>query len=79
MYPKKSGFVIRAIGGLCLEVYLVQYSLFTDKLNFLFPLNLLIVFVEILAVAYMLRCFARIWSQTFKDGDYDRKEVFRVL
>lgn len=79
MYPKKSGFVIRAIGGLCLEVYLVQYSIFTDKLNFLFPLNLLIVFVEILAVAYMLRCFARIWAQTFKDGDYDWKEVFRVV
>lgn len=79
MYPKKSGLVIRAIGGLCLEVYLVQYSLFTDKLNFLFPLNLLIVFVEILAVAYILRCFARIWSQTFKDGDYDWKEVLRVV
>lgn len=79
MYPKKSGLVIRAIGGLCLEVYLVQSSLFTDKLNFLFPLNLLIVFVEILAVAYILRCFAKIWSQTFKDGDYDWKEVFRVV
>lgn len=73
------GLAMNAVSGLCLEVYLVQYHLFTDKLNHLFPLNLLIVFVEILLVAYVLRCMARIWSQTFKDGDYDWKAVVRVV
>ena len=39
---KYVGPVIKIIGGLCLEIYLVQYSLFTDKMNHLFPLNLFI-------------------------------------
>ena len=73
------GLVMKAVSGLCLEVYLVQYHLFTDKLNHLFPLNLLIVFLGILLVAYLLRCLARIWAQTFKDGDYDWKAVVRVV
>lgn len=46
---------------------------------FLFPLNLLIIFIEVLTEAYMLCCFARIWSQTFKDEDYKWKEVFREV
>ena len=78
-YDSRPGLAMRVIGGLCLEIYIVQYSLFTDKLNFLFPLNLLIVFLEILIVAYVLRCLARIWLQTFKDADYDWKEVFWVV
>ena len=28
------GYIIKLIGGLCLEIYLVQYSLFTDKNEF---------------------------------------------
>lgn len=78
LYSKKVGTVMRVIGGLCLEVYLAQYSLFTDKLNFLFPLNILIIFIVILFVAYCLRCLARIWAQTFKESDYDWKGVFKL-
>lgn len=79
LYNTKTGWVMRAVGGLCLEVYLVQYSLFTDKLNSIFPLNILIIFAEILIVAYVLRCLARIWSQTFKESDYEWKEVFKIV
>lgn len=79
VYPTKAGWCIRAVGGLCLEVYLVQGCLFTDKLNTLFPLNLLIVFIEILLVAYVLRCLSRVWAQTFKDNDYQWKEVFKIV
>lgn len=68
-----------AIGGLCLEVYLVQCSLFTDKFNFMFPLNIPVIFLGILGMAYMLRCIGRIWSQTFKDANYNWKEVFKVV
>ena len=68
-------FLIRFIGGLCLEVYLIQNLLFTDKLNFLFPLNLLIFFVVIVIAAYLLRCLARLISQTFKDQPYDWKKM----
>ena len=76
---KKLGWCMNAIGGLCLEVYLVQSSLFTDKLNSIFPLNIPIIFIEIVLFAYMVRCLARIWAQTFKDNDYDWKEVIRVV
>ena len=70
------GPVMKTISGLCLEVYLVQGVLFTDKFNDLFPLNLLLVFVVILLVAYLLRCMARWFSQTFREADYDWKNIF---
>lgn len=70
--------ILLTIGSLCLEIYLVQSSLFTDSMNAFFPFNLLIMFVYILLVAYVLRCMARIWSQTFKDGDYNWKEVIKL-
>lgn len=75
----KTGWFMVAIGGLCLEVYLVQCSLFTDKFNFMFPLNIPVIFLGILGMAYMLRCIGRIWSQTFKDANYNWKEVFKVV
>ena len=67
--------IICLIGGLCLEMYLVQPALFTDKMNKIFPLNLIIVFVAIVIAAYLLRCLARIWKQTFSDGEYDWREI----
>lgn len=72
------GIVMRAISGLCLEVYMVQYALFTDEFNKIFPFNLLLMFVIILVVAYFLRCLSRWFSQTFKDGDYDWMEIVRL-
>lgn len=72
------GPVMKTISGLCLEVYLVQGVLFTDRFNKWFPFNLLIVFVTILLVAYLLRCMARWFSQTFREADYDWKGIFRV-
>lgn len=78
-YGKITGLIIKVIGGLCLEIYLVQYSLLTDKLNYLFPLNIFIIFLLILVMAYILRCTARIWAQTFKDGDYDWKAIIKLV
>lgn len=68
-------FIVRLIGGLCLEIYLIQSSLFTDKMNFLFPLNLVIMLLIIVVGAYITRCVARIFSQTFKDDPYNWKKV----
>lgn len=72
------GPVMKTISGLCLEVYLVQSVLFTDRYNDLFPFNLFIMFVIILIVAYILRCLARWFSQTFREGDYEWKKVFSL-
>lgn len=72
------GPVMKTISGLCLEVYLVQSVLFTDRYNNLFPFNLIIMFVVILIVAYILRCLARWFSQTFREGDYEWKAIFKL-
>lgn len=76
---KISGWIIKFIGGLCLEIYLIQGAFFTNKLNNIFPLNILIIFLAIIIAAYILRCTARTFSQTFKDGEYDWKAVFKFV
>ena len=79
LYQTPTGhFLIRFVGGLCLEVYLIQNSLFSDKLNFMFPLNIPIFFVIIVIAAYLLRCLARLISQTFNDAPYDWKKMVSI-
>ena len=72
------GTVIKIIGGLTLEIYLVQSSLLTDKMNDFFPLNLFVMFIIIVIVAYILRCASKLFSQIFKEQDLDYKEIFRL-
>ena len=64
-------FIIRFIGGLCLEIYLVQQFLISDSMNHLFPFNIVLTFILIILGAYITRCFAIFISQTFKDSPYD--------
>lgn len=79
IYENRVGnWVIMAVGGLCLESYLIQFSLLTDKLNFLFPLNIPLIMLMILVVSYVCRCLARIISQTFRMEDYEWKKVFAI-
>ena len=73
------GWIIKLVGGLCLEIYLVQTALFTDKMNAVFPLNLIVMFAIIVFAAYILRCSARLFAQTFKDMDYDWRAVFKAV
>lgn len=73
------GWCIRFIGGLCLEIYIVQYALFTDTMNSIFPMNIIIMFFIIFMVAYLLRCASRIFSQTFKEGEYNWREIFKFI
>ena len=61
VYQSKYGhWIIMFVGGLCLESYLIQYSLFTDKMNGIWPLNLLIIVGVILVCSYLVRCAARV-------------------
>lgn len=76
IYTSKLGFfIIRFVGGLCLEVYLTHGLLLTDRLNGLFPLNIPIVFIAIVIFAYLVRCLSRFLSQTFKDAPYDWQQM----
>lgn len=79
LYKSKLGnFFIRFVGGLCLEIYMVQHFLFTDNMNSLFPLNIALMFGIIFIVAYFTRCLARFISQTFKDAPYDWNKIISV-
>ena len=79
IYNKKAGnLVIMTVSGLCLESYLIQYNVISDKLNLLFPLNIPIIMTMVLIVSYLCRCLARIFSQTFAKGDYEWKKVFAL-
>ena len=78
-YSQLGFYAIRLIGGLCLEIYLVQGFLFTDKYNHLFPLNIVFVFIAILVLAYFTRCLSRFLSQTFKDEDYNWGKIVDIL
>ena len=71
-----SGQVIYIIGGLCLESYLIQTYFFTDKLNWLFPLNIPLIMLLVLLVAYGVNAFANLLSQTFKAEDYVASKIF---
>lgn len=79
LYKSKLGnFLIRFVGGLCLEIYMVQHFLFTDNMNSLFPLNIALMFGIIFIVAYFTRCLARFISQTFKDAPYNWNKIIFV-
>lgn len=75
----KAGFVIQVIAGLCLESYIVQHLLFTDKMNAIFPLNILIIMVAVLMLAYVVRTIGRIFKQIFEKEDFRWKEAFRLV
>ena len=76
LYKNRVGyFFIRFVGGLCLEIYMVQHFLLTDKMNSLFPLNIVFMFLIILIVAYLTRCLARFIAQTFNDTPYQWRKV----
>lgn len=79
IYQSKWGnAVIMIVGGLCLESYLIQYSLFTDKMNSIWPLNLIIIVFVILFCSYIVRCVARWFAQTFRTEDYEWKKIFSL-
>ena len=80
MYETKAGnWLIMAIGGLCLESYLIQFSVLSDKLNSLFPLNIPLMMLIVLMVSYVCRCLARAILQTFRTEDYEWKKVFAII
>lgn len=79
IYQSKWGnAAIMIVGGLCLESYLIQNSLFSTKMNGIWPLNLLIIVFVILFCSYIVRCVARWFVQTFRTEDYEWKKVFSL-
>ena len=72
---------VLVIAGLSLEVYLSQ-GYITDRFNFLFPLNLPIVFLMVLFMAYLTRIIARTFTMTMQNTRshrYDWRKVFSIV
>ena len=79
LYHKKWGnAIIMIVGGLCLESYLIQYSLFTNKMNDIWPLNLIVIVLVILICSYFVRCVALFFVQTFRTEDYEWRKIFAL-
>lgn len=66
------------IGSLSLEIYVVQFSVITDRYNNLFPLNTIIIFIQILIVAYILRICSNFFTQTFSNESYSLKKALKI-
>lgn len=67
--------IVYFVSILSLECYLIQFSLFTDKFNSIFPLNIIGLVLLILVSAYIIRCGAIIIRQTFNNNDYNWNEL----
>ena len=79
LYQKSWGNkIIMFVSGICLESYLIQFALITDRMNNIWPFNILLIFSIIILCSYFVRCIARVFSQTFEDGDYNWKKVFSI-
>lgn len=65
------GDALYIIGGLSLEIYMIQFFIITDKLNFLFPLNIPIIMILVIIVAYFTRSLSEFIHQTFKTEPYN--------
>jgi len=59
------------ISQLCLEVYLIQKFVFTDKWNYLFPLNIPLIMIQVIVVAYFVKTLSEFISQTFRTEPYE--------
>ena len=65
------GQIVYIVSQLCLDVYLIQKYIFTDSLNWLFPLNVPIIMLMVIFAAYLVKMLAELISQTFKTEPYE--------
>ena len=68
---KYIGQLIFIVSQCCLEVYLIQKYIFTESLNGIFPLNIVVIMVAVLLVAYAVKAVAELISQTFRTEPYE--------
>ncbi|MDR2450077.1 MAG: acyltransferase [Prevotellaceae bacterium] len=78
IYYSKFNKMIVLISMLCLEIYVVQGTLLTDKMNALFPFNIVIMFTIIVICAYAVKVLSRIFSQIFMDAPFNWNAIFQI-
>ena len=70
---------IKFISALSLEAYLCQGWMITDKLNYLFPCNILMIFIAIIAVSYVLKIVSNLFAQTFSNERYNFFKIIKFV
>lgn len=74
----RTGLAIYFISSLTLEIYMVQYAIFTNSMNGLFPLNIIITYILIFVAAYVLKCSSKVFSQIFSNETFSVHKVLQV-
>ena len=69
------GNIVFIIGSLCLESYMIQKYIITDAFNNIFPLNILVIILLVMASAYILRILSCIISQIFDTKEFNWKAL----
>ena len=75
---KGCNLLIFSLGQLCLEVYIVQPYLFSNRWNDYFPFNVFGAWIAVFALAYLLKVGGNFVAQTFKAEDYDWRKMIRL-
>lgn len=70
--------IVFIISSLCLECYLVQKYIITDYFNYLFPINLLIISLITLVLAYLVKILTNIIDQTLSLNPYNWEKIFKL-
>ena len=71
MINRTAKAIICVCGGLCLEVYLIQFSIITPWFNSIFPFNIPIVILLCIRAGYVLNILSKFFSQTFDSKPYN--------
>ena len=76
---KVLNWIVMFVGGLCLEVLITQGILIRLNIGLKFPLNYIATFLLIIIFAYITRCVSRLFVQTFREKEYNWKEIFKAV
>lgn len=71
-------WIFTTIAGLTLEIYIVQFHIITDKLNALFPLNVIIIFTLICIMAYALKIIVSFFLQFLSSNPFEWKRIIQI-
>ena len=71
--------LVMFIGGLCLEIYLVQNVIIRLSESISFPLNAFVASVAIVFLAWVLKVLSRFFMQTFDKDNYDWRKIFSLM
>ena len=72
---KFGGNLIYILGSICLESYLIQSFVISDRYNELFPINIVIIIVMVLVSSYLIHIVAEITRQIMDSNPFDWRKV----